>query len=91
MSEFRKCSRSRLSGKVKLKHRELGEFYAEDGDISATGLFLKICDTDSSGIGILAIGDELAAELPHAANESPADARLRVVRITREGVGMMFM
>ncbi len=85
MSEFRKNGRSPLAGRVKLKHRELGEFYAEDGDISATGLFLKI-----NGTAVFTIGDELSAELPHAANESGA-ALLRVVRITHEGVGVAFM
>jgi hypothetical protein len=86
MSEFRKYGRSPLAGRVKLKHRELGEFYAEDGDISATGLFLKINET-----AVFAVGDELAAELPLAANESRAPTRLRVVRITNEGVGAAFM
>lgn len=86
MTEFRKYGRSPLAGRVKVKHRELGELYAEGGDISATGVFLKIRITDT-----MAIGDVLAAELPQAANESTAETRLRVVRVTSEGIGLTFL
>lgn len=86
-TEFRKYGRSPLDGKVKLKHRELGEFYAEGGDISATGVFLKVPSTQ-----VVAVGDELAAVLPAAANEARiSEARLRVVRVTSEGVGFAFL
>jgi hypothetical protein len=87
-TEFRKYGRSPLDGRVKLKHRELGEFYAEGGDISATGLFLKV-DANRA----MAIGDVLAAELPQhiPANELLGNARLRVVRVTDEGVGLAFV
>lgn len=86
MTEFRKYGRSPLAGRVRVKHRELGELYAEGGDISATGVFLKIHITST-----MAIGDVLAAELPQAANESTGEARLRVVRVTSEGIGLTFL
>ncbi len=91
MTEFRKYGRSPLAGKVKLTHRDLGEFFAEDGDISATGLFLKLQAVDQTSTAGLAIGDELAAELPHAPDEPGAETLLRVVRVTDDGVGMAFV
>ena len=87
MTEFRKYGRSPLPGTVRLKHREIGEIYVEDGDISATGLFLKFHRTAE-----VAVGDELAAELVDAADSGSAgETRLRVVRVTGEGIGVAFI
>ena len=85
-TEFRKYGRSPLCGQVKLKHRDLGEFYAEGGDISATGIFLKFPREQA-----VAVGDEVAAELPEANQQLPGEARLRVVRVTSEGIGFAFL
>lgn len=86
MTEFRKYGRSPLPGTVKLKHRDLGEIVVEDGNISATGLFLKIRRAAQ-----VAVGDEFAAELPQAANELHTGTRVKVVRVTSDGVGVAFV
>lgn len=86
MTEFRKYGRSPLPGRVKLKHREVGEFYVEDGDISAAGLFLKTRQSSA-----ISVGDELAVELPNSAIAPLRGTRMRVVRVTTEGLGLMFL
>lgn len=90
-TEFRKYGRSPLAGKVKLKHRELGEIYADGGDISAAGVFLRLSVEQP-----MAVGDEVAAVLPTTIGVAPhaaiaSEARLRVVRITSDGIGLAFL
>lgn len=92
-TEFRKYGRSPLAGKVTLKHRELGEIYADGGDISAAGVFLRLSVEQP-----MAVGDEVAAVLPTTINAAVAnhaavvsEARLRVVRITSDGIGLAFL
>lgn len=85
MSGFRRCGRKPLRCAVEFSHSMAGDVQAETADISDTGIFVR----DSHLAKLLTIGDTLSAQLKYD-QELPERAELKVVRMTDEGVGLVF-
>ncbi|TVZ37470.1 PilZ domain-containing protein [Alteromonadaceae bacterium 2753L.S.0a.02] len=85
MSQFRKHGRTPVKCAVRLKHREIGDVVTETRDISETGVFVSCREL----VRFVSVGDELEAKLYTATNQV-SETNLKVVRLTEDGVGLVF-
>lgn len=85
MSEFRRYGRKPLRYAVKVSHTTAGDILAETQDISDSGIFVRSADL----LKWLSIGEKVNACLKCDQN-TVENTQLKVVRITDEGVGLVF-
>ncbi len=85
MSGFRRNGRKPIKCAVKISHQDLGDFFVETRDVSATGIFVHSSDLPGS----IAIGDTLKAQL-YSEERKASNTQLVVVRTTSDGVGLAF-
>lgn len=82
---YRKHGRTLITCAVKLAHDTLGEVEAETRDVSETGIFVKCKDLVKN----IAIGDAFKAESLLGC-EKKIPTQLTVVRLTEDGVGLVY-
>ncbi len=70
---------------VRLTHREIGDVVAETRDISESGVFVSCSEL----VHYISIGDEFDAKLYSECNNI-SETSMKVVRLTNEGVGLVF-
>lgn len=85
MSGFRKHGRTLTKCAVHISHNDLGEVVAETRDISETGVFVRCKEL----MDAICIGDTVEARL-YSGRDRISHAYLKVVRLTEEGVGLVF-
>ena len=85
MSGFRRYGRKPLRCAIKFSHSSGGDFQAETQDISDAGIFIR----DSGLVSVLNIGEVLSAKL-QCNQDAFEDTKLKVVRMTADGVGLEF-
>lgn len=85
MTDKRKQLRQLVSAPVKLSHSVFGEIKAVTGDISNTGVFVKINDKPTLPKGAHIKLQFLSSVYPDVSFNT------RVVRVTDEGFGLVFV
>ena len=86
MSEFRKHGRKPVRCSIKLTHHDLGDIIAETRDISETGVFIAHKDL----MHYITVGEQVEARF-YSEENSAYDGVLKVIRLTREGIGLEFI
>lgn len=87
MQENRQFERYTLSVEVEMTYSGSGKMLLNTRDISTGGVFLYM-----QGTSLPPIGSELLLKLTGlVAGEEPSTARVRVVRVTAEGIGLEFL
>lgn len=80
-----KASRGQVEARVNISHSHFGTLYALTKDISNSGMFVLLNE-----IPHLPKGAHVRVQLPESANPDII-FNMRVVRTTREGVGLVFV
>ena len=87
MQENRQFERYTLSVEVEMTYSGTGKMLLNTRDISTGGVFLHM-----QGMSVPPIGSELLLKLTGlVAGEEPSTARVKVVRVTDEGIGLEFL
>ena len=87
MQENRQFERFTLSVEVEMTYSGTGKMILNTRDISTGGVFLHI-----QGKSIPPIGSELLLKLTGmVAGEEPSTVRVKVVRVTDDGIGLEFL
>lgn len=81
----RRHLRSSMHARLKMKHNELGELVVFTGNLSDSGVFIKLIDNDKPSVG-----DLVTIQLLDLPVEAPVLAA-KVVRIDKEGFGLEFV
>lgn len=87
MQENRKFERFILSVEVEMTYSGTGKMILNTRDISTGGVFLHM-----QGKSMPPLGSELLLKLTGmVAGEEPSTVRVKVVRVTSEGIGLEFL
>lgn len=87
MQENRQFERFTLSVEVEMTYSGTGKIILNSRDISTGGVFLHM-----QGASVPPLGSELMLKLNGlVAGEEPSSVRVRVVRVTSDGIGLEFL
>ena len=85
MSGFRRYGRKPLKCAIRISHDGRDDIFAETRDISESGVFIRSADL----LDRMTVGETVEAQL-YSEQDDVSNTQLKVVRLTREGVGLAF-
>ena len=84
--EKRKSVRTKLRARVRLAHPDLGQIDLHTGDISDTGAYIL-----AEGQPVPQIGEVVEVQVQGMGDGEAPVVSMRVVRIDKEGIGLVFL